>query len=145
MTEQREAIAAVLAPLAAPVLTVVLFALPAKSLPSYHDLPGIVFPAVIVSYLGFFLVGLPVVFLLRRLRLLNLPALIVCGALSGVIVFSIFEVLLSVLLGTIEYFRLTVSGAIWGASIGAGVAALFGSIAGITWRSSGTPQKRGAP
>ena len=99
--------------------------------------------ALLTSYLGFFIAGFPLIYLLRRAGVLSLPALILSGPVFGIFVFYYFSLFLNYLLGTSASFGLSAS--LWGALLGLSVALSFGLIAGITWRSNGTPQKRGAP
>lgn len=132
MSDHRKVLAVLLAPLAAPALAILIPVVQSRSWPFHYEVPVIVFSATLMGYGGFFLIGLPSILLLRRFGWLNFPVLIVCGALSGIIVFNVFLVLLSTLLGTAEYYRPSLSGTLWGMTIGASVAALFGLIAGIT-------------
>ena len=138
MTEQRFQIASLVAP-STPALLVFI----GDQTQSFQWNFLIVGLALLTGYLGFFIVGYPLIYLLRRTGFLSLPVLMLSGPVIGVLVFYFFLLFLSFLLGSSASFGL--SAIIWGAGLGLCVALSFGLIAGITWRSSGTPQKRGAP
>ncbi len=96
----------------------------------------IVLFALFGSYLGTLVFGMPIVFLLRGLKLLNLPVLVLSGTVMGVLVFYIFMQLLSFLLESASSF--TVGILIWGAVFGFTVSITFGLISGITRRLTRT-------
>ena len=138
MTEQRFQIALLIAP-CTPALFV-FFGLQTQSFQWDFLIVGL---ALLTSYLGFFMAGYPLICLLRRAGLLSLPVLMLSGLVLGVLVFYFFWLFLGFLLGSSAPFVLPAI--LGGAGLGLCIALSFGLIAGITWRSSGTPQKRGAP
>ena len=87
------------------------------------------------AYLGTLLVGVPVVFLLRRTRLLNVYSLGLAGSIGGILVFLVFSKFLGFFLSSFAPFRpLHVW---WGLTLGLIVSLVFCALAGISWRSSG--------
>jgi len=115
------------------VIVVVVPIVGSGTWPFHYELPVIVSFAVIVSYVGFFTVGLPLIYVLRRAGYLNFPTLVVGGALAGVAVFFAFTKVLGFLL-TSSASPSASFGAlqlVWGAVLGFGVACLFGLIARV--------------
>jgi hypothetical protein len=127
-----------------PALIVVLG--PALLLPgsSYGNaLPLLLFFSIGTSYLGLFVIGLPVILLLRRLALLNLGTLALVGAVGGIVAFAAFSAVLTRLLQSSGSFG--PPSVAWGAGLGLAVALSFGAIAGITSRSRATSPPSAAP
>ena len=139
MPEQRFQLASVIAP-CTPALLIFIGGVQTQSFQLNFLIVGL---ALLTGYLGFFIVGYPLIYLLRRAGMLSLPALMFSGPVFDILVFYFFSLFLSFLLGSSAPFGLSAS--LWGALLGSCVALSFGLIAGITWRSSGTRQKRGAP
>jgi hypothetical protein len=135
MTEHRFQIASLMAP-----CTPALFVFIGFLTQSFQWNFLIVGLALLTSYLGFFIVGYPLIYLLRRTGLLSLPVLMLSGLVFGVLVFYLFSLFLGFLLESSAPFGL--SATLWGALLGLCVALSFGLIAGITWHAGGTPQKR---
>lgn len=133
MTEQRFRIASLIAP-CIPVLFI-FFVLVDFETPSFQWNFLFVGFALFIGYLGFFMVGFPLIYILRRNGFLSLPMLMLSGLVLGVLVFYLFWLLLGFLLGSSVPYEL--SAILWGAALGLCVALSFGLIAGITWRSSG--------
>ena len=144
MSEQRFQLASVIAP-CTPAVLIFIGSFQVPSFPWDFLIVGLAF---LTGYLGFFIFGFPLIYLLRREGLLSFPILMLSGPVFGVFVFYLFSLFLNFLLGSSAPFELTpfeLAASLWGALLGFSVALSFGLIAGITWRSSGTPQKRGAP
>lgn len=137
MPEQRFWLAAAMAP-CVPAVLILASGFHTQSFQWTFLMVGL---ALLTGYLGFLAVGLPLVYMLRRVGLLSLPALMLSGAVFGVLVFYLFSLFLDFLLGSPASFKLMAS--LLGALLGFSVALSFGLIAGITWRPSGTPQRRG--
>ena len=135
MTKPRFLAAALISPWAAPVIVVVVSIVASGTWPFHYELPVIVGFAVIASYVSFFAIGLPLIYVLRRAGYLNFLTLLVGGALVGVAVFFLFTKVLGFLLTSSASSG--VLQLVWGAVLGFGVACLFGLIAGIR-RGSGT-------
>lgn len=134
MTKPKFLAAALISPWAAPVIVVVGSILVSGTWPLHYELPVTVSFTVIVSYVGFFAIGLPLIYVLRRAGYLNFLTLLVGGALAGVAVFFFFTKVLGFLLTSSASFGALQL--VWGAVLGFGVACLFGLIAGIR-RGSG--------
>ncbi|WP_227818274.1 hypothetical protein [Nitrogeniibacter aestuarii] len=135
----RLVLATLVAPLAVPVALVVVPVISCACWPFYYDLPWILGFAVPVSYLATLLVGLPLTRLLKKKNRLNLQFLVAGGTLMGTMVFYIFSVFLGLLLTSSPVLEFSTYAALFGAVLGLLVSLTFGLVAGITWRSSGTP------
>jgi hypothetical protein len=92
--------------------------------------------ALITSYLGTLLFGIPTIKLLKYYNLLNLPLLVLSGSIMGIIVLCIAMLLLGLLLGSTASFNFAT--VVWGAIFGFCVSITFGLIAGITRRLNRT-------
>ena len=128
MSESRFRLAVAVAPMAPTALIVV-----ASLLLPYgfgNGLPFAILFSVLTSYLGFFLVGLPLVHLLKRKGYLNFGTLAIAGIVAGVIVFAGFSVLFRLMLDSRVSYG--VLGAAWGAGFGLLVAIAFGLVAGLS-------------
>ena len=90
--------------------------------------------SVLTSYLGFFLVGLPPVQLLKRKGYLNFGTLAIAGIVAGVLAFAGFSFVFGLMLSSRGSYG--VVEAAWGAGFGLIVAIVFGLVAGITRRSN---------
>lgn len=85
--------------------------------------------ALLTSYLGLFVIGLPLVFLLERIGWLNLPVLSITGALAGIGVLALFLQGLGAILESSAPIN-TIQ-ILWGAGLGFSAALSFGLISGI--------------
>ena len=126
MSEQRFQLATVIAP-CTPAVLIFIGGFQTQSFQWNFLIVGL---ALVTGYLGFFVVGFPLVYLLRRAGLLSLPILMLSGAVFGVFVFYLFWLFLNFLLGSSAPFELAAS--FWGALLGLSVAFSFGLIGGIT-------------
>lgn len=130
MNESRVGLAAAVAPMAPTVLVVV------ASMVLPYGFGNALFFAILfsmlTSYLGFFLVGLPLVHLLKRPGYLNFGTLAIAGVVAGVIAFAAFSLVFGLMLSSRGSFG--VLGAAWGAGFGLLVAIVFGLVAGVTRR-----------
>ncbi len=131
----RLTIAAILAPLAAPAVSLLLMT--GGNWPVHDSSLLRVFGiGAAFGYLGLFLGGIPIVIALRRFRCLNLAALTISGAAAGVLIFQLSLFVLAVLLESSGgYDVLSVA---YGALAGASVACCFGLIAGVENLTGGT-------
>ena len=89
--------------------------------------------ALVFSYAGFLILGLPVLMLLTRLGILNLAAVLFCGAVLGVLVFLLFLLTLGAVLESSSPFHPLAY--VWGAALGFAVALCYGLLARLPWRS----------
>jgi hypothetical protein len=126
-----------IAPWAAPLAVVLFFVVQSRGWSFRSELPWILGVGAITGYVGLFAIGLPIMRALRRAGRLNLLSLTLCAVPAGVLAFYLFLRILGFLLESSAPFELR--HAIWGASLGAFVALVFGVIAGLTLRSSGPP------
>lgn len=94
--------------------------------------------STVIAYVGTLVIGLPVVYGLRRARMLNLLSLALAGAAAGMIIFFVFSLFFGFLLNSSAPFEFLQ--ALWGGALGLLVSLAFGALAGITWRSSGRPK-----
>lgn len=130
MTKTKFLAAALISPWAAPVIVVVVSG--TWSFQDYDPLfLFVVTIAVVVSYVGFFAIGLPLIYILRRAGWLNFPTLVVGGALAGIVVFFFFTKVFGFSSASFDVPPLVL-----GAAFGCGVACTFGLIAGIPFRRS---------
>lgn len=132
MTETRFTVAAVTSPLV-PAGIALAPMLQAES--SQYNMLAVAL-ALLTSYLGVIVIGLPLVHLLKRIGWLNLPALAITGALAGIGVFALFLQGLGAMLESSAPLNLIQI--LWGAGLGLSAALSFGLIAGITNRPSST-------
>jgi hypothetical protein len=132
MTESRFGLAAAVAPMAPTVLVVAAAILLPHGFG--NALPFAIIFSVPTSYLGFFLVGLPLIHLLKRKGYLNFSTLAIAGIAAGIVAFAGFSVVFGLMLGSRSSYGAV--GAAWGAGFGLLVAIVFGLVAGITRRSS---------
>jgi len=86
--------------------------------------------ATIASYVALFLLGFPVIHILRRIGWLTLPSVVLSGGVVGIYIFHLFLGFLGFLLGSTRLIRMVEL--LWGAVLGSGVALCFALIAGIT-------------
>lgn len=131
MNPYRLTAAVVIAPLAAP-LAAFLFPIVLSGEWPYNqtDYYWIVGVSTLFSYICFFVIGLPLCWLLKRWRMLHLLTLSIAGAASGIIAIEIFLYFFALSLESSTRFDWI--GPIWGASLGFLVALTFGLIAGVS-------------
>ena len=96
--------------------------------------------AAIYSYIVFLILGLPAVFVLRRLGKLTILSLVLSGAGVGVVSFLCFSAGLAKLFGSPASDALAITPSALGGSLGALVAGCFGVIAGLPNLSAGQAQ-----
>ena len=131
MSHFRFVLAAVIAPLFAPITGVFLNLIVRGNLSLYKD-PVISlmlsFHAA-ASYVGLLVAVLPIVYVLRNLQRVSLGTLIVAGAISGIVVSVVYWLLLRLMLnfsGAIHLFEVIIH-----VILGVLVASVFGLIVGI--------------
>jgi len=134
MDDRRLILATVFAPLIVPA---VFLAFQLLSADNRSAIFLVAFFSTATAYVGTLVIGLPVVYGLRRARMLNLLSLALAGAAGGVIMFFVFSLFLGFVLESSAPFDLLQ--ALWGGTLGLLVSLAFGALAGITWRSSGRP------
>ncbi|MFL1456375.1 hypothetical protein ACJO5Y_18190 [Marinobacter sp. GN3S48] len=135
MNKRRLWLASITAPLT-PVVAVTLVPMFFTQGQAFGNwLPVVILLGLFTSYLGAFVLGLPLVFLLERFGRLNLVALALAGAASGALIFSCFLYFLGLMLGSQSNIGFTE--AVWGAGLGLMVAVPFSLVAGITSAGKG--------
>lgn len=120
----------VIAPISAPV-GYVAFIVAASGFEwpfNQTDIWLILVVASLTSYLGLFLVGVPILRRLSRSTPINLSSLTVIGAFSGILVMFALIAVISALFGVLP--SLNVESVLIGASLGSLVAFSYGVIAG---------------
>jgi len=143
MNDHRVGIAAALSPLFPGVAFAVLLSFFGGP-PTPLSLILLIFLfALPVSYLGFALFGLPLLFFLRKRGTLSFAPFLAAGLVGGTVMFQAFALLLSWLLES--PYRFGLDQIAWGAGLGLSVAAVFCLLAGITSGSSGRPRFAGLP
>ena len=135
MSDYRFITAATIAPWTAPLFMILFPVIQSRGWPFHYEVPFIVVASAFMSHIGLYVFGLPLTFLLRRMGWLNLISLTLGGALEGVAVFYLFGRILGHLLNSSSSFAL--SDGAQGASLGFGVALMYGLISGLTLRSTG--------
>ena len=137
MNAGRIMIAAILAPLTAPIVALLLPFISGGKFWPYND--SAVFWIVLYStafgYLATLIVGFPGVYALQRIRRLNLPFLVVLGAVGGVAVFQLFLWVFAWLLGSSHSGQIDLTSLVAGSVLGMSVAFVFGLIGGVGWTS----------
>ena len=95
------------------------------------------------SYFGMFFIGLPLIYLLRRIGWLNIPMLVLSGALGGCVIIYAYSIFMAAFLtagSSIPFDFIVASGSLkwslifFGASLSAVIAVVFGIIAGIPFK-----------
>lgn len=133
----RQVAAILMAPLT-PALVVILFAVVASMSWPFNesDYKIIIGLWSSVSYFGLFVVGLPVLCVLRAYGKLKVYHIALAGGASGIAVFGLVQLIIAWLLSTTaEYGLLTI---IWGFACGVCVAVSYALISGITNASRAT-------
>lgn len=93
----------------------------------------LMFTSVFFAYIGFFIFGLPSIFVLQRKGKLTIINLTACATASGVMVYGVFLWLLSLIMGVNLSFDMIT--ALWvGAFFGGGIAIAYGLIAGVDFK-----------
>jgi hypothetical protein len=124
--------ATVLSPCVAPILAFVLYPVP----PSNGAFGWILVSSLVFAYAGLITLGLPLVWLLGRLKRLNIVSIALSGAVAGVVLFYGFLMLLS-LPQPLPLKPFGIGGVVLGAGFGFGIALTFALIGGLTLRSTG--------
>ena len=131
MSNFRFVLAAVIAPLSAPIAIIVLQLIVTGNLDLYNDSVNSLITWIYTgaSYVGLLVAGLPIVYVLRTLQRISLGALAVAGAISGIVTSVIYQLLLGLVLNFSMAINLidTVLGTI----LGVLVLSVFGLIAGV--------------
>lgn len=122
--------AAIFAPWAAPLAVIAIALVSARGWPFHYELPWVIVMSALFGYLGLVAIALPAVYVLRRRGRLTLAYLALAGVLGGVLIFFVFGLVLTMLLGSTASFGWV--NAAWGAALGLCVALAYGLIAGIT-------------
>ena len=112
-------------------LTSIFFGLIYSGNLSLYDDPNsllLTWSSTAAFYVGLFVVVLPIVHLLQNLQRVSLRAIVAAGALSGIVVFFVFQWLLGLLFGipSISLVELVIC-----VVFGAVAAVVFGLIAGV--------------
>ena len=135
LSSGRIVLAFLLAPWAAPGLIIAVATLYARSGPFNFD-PGFVAGiGVLPAYGGLLLVGLALLYSLRKTHRLDLVRLTAYGALGGILFLLFFTSALAPFFGFASLaFRDMVLAIGWGAILGAAVSLTFGFVAGVPTR-----------
>ena len=131
MSNFRFVIAAVIAPLSAPITIIFLQLIVWGNLSLYNDpdISLVMWMYTAASYVGLLVAVFPIVYVLRNLHRVSLGALVVAGAISGMVVYGFFLSLLGLALDFPAHIGLpdVIASAILGVMLGA----VFGLIAGV--------------
>ena len=92
------------------------------------DIWGTILSDTSLSYLGFFLVGVPIARRWRHSASFGFAKLITLGVFAGAIIFSTFDLMLVLLVNSSPTFP--ADSLVWGGGLGAAVALSYGLIAG---------------
>ena len=130
MRKMRLALAVVIAPLIAPLTSIFFGLIYGGNLSLYDDQEILLsmWSSTVAFYVGLFVVVLPIIHLLQNLQRVSLRAIVAAGALSGIVVFFVFQLLLGILFGipSISPVELVIC-----VVFGAVAAFVFGLIAGV--------------
>ena len=131
MSHFRFVLAAVIAPLSAPITVIFLQLIVWGNLSLYNDpdLSLMMWINTAASYAGLLVAVLPIVYVLRTLQRVSLGTLIVAGAISGIVVALVSRLLLGLALDFPAHIGLP--DVIASVILGVLVASVFGLIAGI--------------
>lgn len=136
----RKTLATIIAPLMPAALLIIVPVLLTLSWPfNESDYLITAYISVAVGYIALFIIGLPLVYWLKSIDRLTLLNLAIGGAIGGIIVISIFGVMLGLLLSSTLSFNLVT--VLWGSVLGASVSLTYGAISGITRHSTMTRKK----
>ena len=130
MSNFRFVLAAVIAPLSAPIAITFLQLIVTGNLGLYNDSVNSLITWIYTgaSYVGLLVAGLPIVYVLRTLQRISLGALAVAGAISGIVT----SVIYLLLLGLVLNFSMAINliDIVLGTIFGVLVLSVFGLIAG---------------
>jgi len=140
MNKNRLCLASTVAPVTPIVAVIIVPALVTQGQAYGNALPMAILFGLLTSYLGTIALEVPQFLMLQRFGRLNLTALSLAGAASGVLVFSCFLYLLGLMLDSQASIGATE--VLWGAGLGVMVAVPFSLIAGITSHSSRRLRRR---
>ena len=128
MMSSRLFLAAILAPLSIPTVLIVLIIFGG---PAFQGIWGVfaIGISIVFSYVGTWVLGIPIFYWLQRRGWLSTSTLVLCGSLIGAVVWFLFLQLLGWMLESSGSYSL--DNVMWGAALGAFVAAIFGLIGKI--------------
>jgi len=131
MSNFRFVLAAVIAPLSAPITIIFLQLISTGNLRLYNnpDISLMVWMYTAASYVGLLVTVLPIVYVLRKLQRVSLVALVGAGAISGIVVYMVYLSLLGLAIDFPAHIDLT--NVIVSATLGVVLASVFGLIAGV--------------
>ncbi len=130
MNKKRLWLASTVAPVTPIVVVILVPALLTQGQAYGNALPMAILFGLLTSYLGTIALGVPQFLMLQRFGRLNLTALSLAGAASGVLVFSCFLYLFGLLLDS--QVSIGATEILWGAGLGVMVAVPFSLLSGIT-------------
>lgn len=130
MRHFRFVFAAVIAPLSAPVTIIFLQLIVRGNLSLYNDpdISLIMWSSMVAAYVGLLVAVLPIIHALQILQRVSLGAIVVAGAISGIVVYLVFQALLGFVLNIAAISLIEV---IPIAILSILVASVFGLIAGV--------------
>jgi len=134
MTLRRTCIASVISPLIPVVYLVSVSYVLGGVEAGRRDIALVLIFALSVSYLGFLVGGLPLIYLLYRARFLNFCALLIGGALLGAVIWYLSNTAFVWLLTSTRDGSSLLPELFWGMAFGVSVALPFGLIAGVPLR-----------
>ena len=130
MRHFRFVLAAVIAPLSAPITIIFLQLIVMGDLSLYNDpdISLIMWSSTVAAYVGLLVAVLPIIHVLQILQRVSLGAIVVAGAISGIVVYLVFQALLGLVLNIpaislIEVIPIAILSIL--------VASVFGLIAGV--------------
>jgi hypothetical protein len=130
MRHFRFVLAAVIAPLSAPITIIFLQLIVRGNLSLYNDpdISLIMWSSTVAAYVGLLVAVLPIIHVLQILQRVSLGAIVVAGAISGIVVYLVFQALLGLVLdipaiSLIEVIPIAILSIL--------VASVFGLIAGV--------------
>jgi hypothetical protein len=132
----REALARKVAPFGPSIWFLTVPVMQHGSWPYHIDIVYIVAVSFAVSFAAFHLMGLPLINLLRKRKLLNIFSLIIGGTLLGIVAFLFFMILFGAAMGSLQYTKQSDlpeyawDALCWGGGFGFSVSAVYGAIAG---------------
>ena len=131
MSHFRFVLAAAIAPLSAPIATILLQLIVTGNLRLYNnpEISLIMWLQTAASYVGLLLAVLPILYVLRKLQRVSLGAVIGAGAISGIVIYGVYLLLLGLALDFPAHIRLP--DLIASAFLGVVLGFVFGLIAGV--------------
>ena len=131
MSHFRFVLAAVIAPLSAPITNIFLQLIVTGNLRLYNnpEISLIMWIQTAASYVGLLVAVLPIIYVLRKMQRVSLGAVVVAGAISGIVIYGVYLSLLGLALDFPAHIRLT--DVIASVFLGVVLGSVIGLIAGV--------------